>query len=93
MKPRPFRWPKRLMICGTEYRIVVVSGELNEKYAGICYQDDKVILISKNQTHAEAMRTLLHEVMHAWEAELKIDIGHPKIRKLEHAMLQLFEQL
>ena len=87
------KFPTRLKIGEHEYRIVLMD-ELEEDKAGMCYfGNEKVILVSARQSKEEIIATLVHELLHACEAEYRVKLGHPKIRKLEYALAQILSQL
>jgi hypothetical protein len=84
--------PAQVTIGDQEYR-VTVTALMKEEYAGECHQDTKIIIISADQGEEEAWVTFFHEWLHGVEEEFKVKLGHGKIKKLEHALAQLFPQL
>lgn len=84
--------PKHLKI-GKSVYCVVLSPDVDERYAGSCDQDRKVILLSSEDTREELMATFAHEILHALEVETKVKLGHKRINKMEYALAQVFEQL
>jgi hypothetical protein len=89
---RPKGYPHLLTICGETWHLIFVR-KLPDGDLGYCTDDMRLIVISLAQTKAELRATIRHEYLHAMEAELKIKLGHPKIRKLEYAISEVEAQL
>lgn len=53
---------------------------------GECRFDSRQIVICRNQTPRWILRTFIHEVLHAMEHELGIEMKHDSIYKLEEAV-------
>lgn len=84
--------PQTLKIGEHDYKIVVTD-VLAESVSGACHIYDKLILIDIKLSKSDLMATLAHEILHAIEQEAGIDLGHPKINKMEYMLAQVFEQI
>lgn len=84
--------PRHLTI-GKQVYCVVLTTDVDERYAGSCDMGRKAILISANEPADQILPSLLHEVLHAIEKEYAVKLGHKRINKLEYALAQVFEQL
>jgi hypothetical protein len=88
---QPEDFPKIIDIGASKYHNIFVE-KLNSDDCGACDMGDKIILISKNHEEGSVLATFWHEVLHAFEEEYKIKLGHPLIEKLEHAIAQVHAQ-
>jgi hypothetical protein len=84
--------PKHLTI-GKHTYCVHGCHELHESLSGMCYQTDKTILLDLGQPLPEIEASLWHEILHAFETELNIKLGHRIIKKLEFAIPAVIHQL
>ena len=84
----PDNYPK-LITVGDETYHVCFARKLNDGDLGFCDSDMKLIAISRDQTPDEMLCTFWHEILHAAEFSLGIDLGHPKIPKLEVLLAQV----
>jgi hypothetical protein len=89
--PKPSQYPRLIQVGKATYHVCFYS-KLLEDDMGYCDPDAKVLGISRRQSAKEMFATFLHEWSHAFEYEFKCPLGHPTIRKLEWAMLELFFQ-
>jgi hypothetical protein len=89
---KPSDYPRLIRVRNTIYHVLFVKA-LPKNILGMCDQENKLIYISKEQDPHEMFCTYLHEVLHAFEAEFKCVLGHPKIRKLEYFVAGIFMQL
>lgn len=88
------KYPKSVLIKDTVYDIVFVkkmrhktrSGGLGITY-GICDPSEAKILISKGIGKKKTLETLIHELLHAFEAEYDVDIPHRLVYRLEKPIL------
>lgn len=53
---------------------------------GMCDPSDNTIYVHSNLRGKEALVTFVHEVLHAFEFEFDIKIGHPMIEALEYKL-------
>lgn len=90
MKHKPI--PASLRIGKHDYKIVITD-VLDSSISGACHIYDKLILIDMKLSKSELMATLAHEILHAIEQEAGIELGHPKINKMEFLLAQIFEQI
>jgi len=83
--------PRTLVIGETVWDVGLVktiTGRSTD--VGICDNDNKEILIARGQGRYETLKTLIHEVLHAFEYEYKLRIDHDLIYKLEEPILRFF---
>jgi len=90
--PKPEDYPKLIQVKDAVYHIIFTDS-MDKKVLGLCDDRMKLILISLNQPPSEMLATIWHELMHAVEKEFKVNLGHPRIRKLEWAIAQLQAQV
>lgn len=83
----PEKYPKLISV-GNETFHVCFAKKLKDCF-GFCDSEMMLIAISRDQTPEEMLCTFWHEVLHAAEFSLKIELGHPKIQKLELALAQV----
>jgi hypothetical protein len=76
-------YPKQVLIAGKPYSIAFVATIKDADTRGQCDIEDKIILIQKDLGEKETFETLIHEVLHALEFELKIKITHKAVYSLE----------
>lgn len=88
--PAEHDYPRALSIGNALYTVSFVNKM--KGCLGQCSGASKLILISRDQDAAEMLATYFHEVMHAWEFELGVKLGHPMIRKLEYAIVGVLLQ-
>lgn len=84
--------PSTLRIGKHDYKIVITD-VLDPSVSGACHIYDKLILLDIKLSKSDLMATLAHEILHALEQEAGIELGHPKINKLEFLLAQIFEQI
>ena len=51
--------------------------------SGLCDPSEQTIYIKMGQSPEERLKTFLHELLHIFEAEYKIDIPHRLVHRLE----------
>jgi len=81
-------YPKAVSIRDEVYQIRMVKripGETKDTF-GICDDDKKIIWIRRNQSSRGLLRTFIHELLHAVEAEWSVKLRHKKINVLEVAL-------
>lgn len=84
-------YPKTIEIGDETYSVVFVERTEEDDY-GMCDQTNKIIIISLNQDSDEMLKTFWHEVLHGFEEEFKVKLGHKVINKLEHVLAQVQAQ-
>lgn len=87
----PDSYPRLVEIGKATYHVVFMDN-LPKKILGMCDPRNKLILISSKQDAEEMHATYWHEVLHAIEIEFNCSLGHPRIRKLEWAIVQVLAQ-
>lgn len=73
------------------YEILHVDAFDDPEQLGECRFDTKQILINKNQSDTETIKTFIHEVLHALSEESGAAIPHGSIYKLESAILKMLK--
>jgi hypothetical protein len=61
--------PKSINVFGKKYKIKIVD---NPPYAGLCDPIGE-IFVSSNQTEEQIVKTIIHEVTHAWQFRVGLD--------------------
>jgi hypothetical protein len=89
---KPEQYPKLVRIGDVDYRVCFAK-KLKNGDLGYCDDDMKLIAISRDQEPEEMLATFIHETLHAFEFETGMELGHPRIRKLEWMIAHLFKQL
>lgn len=83
--------PKTLVIGNNVYDVMMVKRIAHSKDAlGECDGANKEIYIVRGQGRYETLKTLIHEILHAFEFEYKLNIEHSLIYKLEEPILSFF---
>lgn len=76
---------KTLSLIGKRHRVAWVKGLHDgsgvEVY-GLYHERPKLIEINDDQTHDDERETMLHEIMHALEAQMNASIPEAKLRQL-----------
>lgn len=90
--PKPKDYPELVLVRETNYR-VCWAPRLREGDMGACDDDMKLIVISKKQDAREMFKTFWHEVLHGFEREHRLKLGHPRIRALEELIVSVLEQM
>lgn len=79
------RLPKKIYIGGVEYSVELVQNgedEIHEvKYYGSVNYDRNVITIYKNRNNDCIIRTLLHEIVHIVDSDLKIGLCEDNVHR------------
>jgi len=95
--PKPSRYPRLWKIRNHWYQLLKMR-RLKDDDAGGADWENKVMLVSLNQSDYEFLASMFHEWLHcvAFEYDIKalqdLRIGHPIINKLEYALADLFIQ-
>lgn len=92
MDLKPKDYPKLVRVGDEDYR-VCFARKLKNGDLGYCDSDMKLITISRDQDPDEMLATFLHEVLHAFEFESGLELGHPRINKLEYLLVSVLKQL
>ena len=87
------KYPTRLKIGDKHYRIKFVKSIRGCRLpvgkgatVGLCDPNRYEILIKSGMSQDETVKTLIHELGHAFEAEYDINISHKAVYQLEEAM-------
>ena len=67
-------------------RSVDENHEKNKDTLGLCDPSSQTLYIRLNQVPRETLETFIHEVLHAFEEEYEVQLGHRVINKLEKAI-------
>jgi len=82
--------PDTISINGSLWEIFFVRGILGaDDIAGQCDGDEQQILIDSGLSKSEKAKTLIHEILHAFEYEYNIKIPHKLIYQLEEPIYRL----
>ena len=71
------------------YELVWVDEFADPDTLGECRFDFKQIVLKRNQSERETLKTLFHELLHCLEFERNIKIPHKTIYQLEDAIYYL----
>lgn len=84
-------FPKKLTIGDWEWRVVWKRRIIDEGVPclGLCDSSTRTIYIKLGQSPEERLSTLLHEVLHAIEFSLGMDVGHKVINAIEGPLARL----
>jgi len=94
MFPTCRKYPKDIMVRGTHWDIKFCRStpEGPDSDLGLNDPEARIIFIRYKQTPRETFMTLVHEWLHAVEAEYEIQIGHPIIEVLEEVFASFCEE-
>lgn len=82
--------PKTIIVKGSLWEIQFVRVIPNEPNAsGLCDRDEQQISIESSLTKSEKAKTLIHEILHAFEYEYNIRIPHKLVYLLEEPIYRL----
>lgn len=88
---KPEDYPRLIRVKDAIYHVIFID-QLPENVLGMCDQGNKIIFILKGEDPHETHCTFWHEVLHAFEEEYKMPLGHPKIRRLEYMIAEILSQ-
>ncbi len=77
-------YPKQVVVKGEEW-IVRFTNMIDNcpKTLGLCDPNTKTLYIKTKQDLVNTLATLIHECLHAWEAEIEKDFPHAWIENLD----------
>lgn len=75
-------WPEFLIVGNSRYALRVVK-RLSKGTLGLCDTEKKEIYILERLSTVDRVHTLIHELLHAIEAEARVEIDHKFIYLLE----------
>ncbi len=75
-----------------EYRIAWCERIEGKDTLGYCDDEAGVIYLKTGQTFEESFKTLIHELIHAFEKQYRIPLSHRSVYKLELAIFELLNQ-
>lgn len=86
-----YKFPQTLKIKTAIWNVVITNTLVNNEWElyGLCDPSTRTIFIKKHLTQRQALSTFWHEVLHAFEYEYDLKLGHPLINKLEFAIADL----
>ncbi len=80
-------YPDKLRVGSRIYRVRFVSSiRRNKNNLGICDEHRGEILIRKDLSEDEKLKTLVHELLHAMEFEYQIKMPHDAVYQYEEAI-------
>ena len=76
--------PKKLKICGHTYKVEVKKEPTadGEVVFGACFQKEQKIVLQKGMSEDRVKEVILHEVLHAIDEELRLDLGEHRVNTL-----------
>lgn len=82
------KYPKKININDEMYEIRMVKRIPGEPHTdcGMCDPGEKIIWIRYTQSKRGVLRTAIHEILHAMEAEHEIELKHSLVYSLEKAL-------
>jgi hypothetical protein len=84
--------PSRVRIKkNVSYEIVFIDEFVGGKTLGECRYDTKQIIINKNQSKTEILRTTLHEIVHAIAMENNIKLTETHVLGLEDGLFRFLK--
>lgn len=89
---KPEQFPKVIQV-GEESYVIVFAKKLKQDDMGVCDDDMKLVILSRKQDIEELNATFWHEMLHAFEKEMKLKLGHKIITKLEWFIVKTLMQL
>jgi hypothetical protein len=92
--PKPNDYPKLVQVGTSTYHIVFMKklSFVNAEDMGGFDPSSKLIMISLDQEPDEMFATYWHELLHAFEYETGLKLGHPRIKRLEWFIPQIMAQ-
>lgn len=87
-----FEIPKQVRIKNALYNVVFTNTlefKDDEFCFGACDPSTRTIFLKKHLTEQQTVSTYFHEVLHAFEFEYDVKIGHPMIEILEKCFAHL----
>jgi hypothetical protein len=80
-------YPAKLKIGDRTYRIRFVKLIRNDKSVLGLFDPNRIeILIKKDQSHDETLKTMLHEICHGFQYEYDINTTHKSVYQMEEAL-------
>lgn len=86
--------PNRIRITSRIDYEVLVSNCINDEESfvfGECRHDEKQIVINPDQSKTEALKTLIHEALHAVSFEYDIDLTETQVSRLENGLWKVLK--
>lgn len=83
--PKLSEYPNSLEINDQLWRVKFYTPKTLQEArdAGLCHYPERTISINRFQSREEAFATLIHEIVHAFEYELRLEVDHKLVYKLE----------
>jgi hypothetical protein len=91
--PREQDYPLLFNVEGKTYHVVFVDEIERGAAVGGCSDRSggRVIALSRKQSKRELLATSIHELMHSFEFESGLELGHARIRRLEYLIVAWLE--
>lgn len=86
MKAPAMRVYQKDLLINDEWWEIQFKKKMPKGVVGLCHSDTRVIEIKLGQTRTETLSTMVHEVLHAMEAEYDIKVPHKAIYGFERAI-------
>ncbi len=91
-RTKPSQFPELVRIGKRNWHVIFVDTIAKGSESGNCIFKNRLILIALDQDPKDYEATFWHEVLHAWEYETGLELGHPRINKLEWLLIDVREQ-
>lgn len=79
-------------IAGLYYSVAWVKTIDEPATLGYCEKESRIIYIKDGQLVDETFKTVIHELIHAFDDTYKIKLSHTQVRKLELAIAEFLIQ-
>lgn len=84
--------PDKVNILGQEYAIEFMKKDKKRNFIGRCFPFNNKIQIDENLPSDKAGEVFFHEVLHAIDENLELDIKHRSINRLAIALYQFLKE-
>jgi|TARA_R110000868_G_scaffold53722_1_gene168438 hypothetical protein len=82
--------PNKFKLFGQEWTIRIGTDLELDGDLGLCVTDDNLILLNADQTASSIKHTLAHEVLHAVEQKLHLNLSEQQVDLMALGLLDLF---
>jgi len=88
------RVPHEILIKGKRIKIVMVDTDefYEDDHLGEAHYDEREVLIKRNLSPKEAIKTILHELLHFIDYYYDLKLKHQNIYDLEEPLYQLMSK-
>ena len=84
--------PEVVKILGQEYRIEFLGKKKKRGFIGRCFPHANIIQLDESLCPDKMGEVFLHEVLHAIDENLELDIKHRSINRLAIALYQFLKE-